>query len=41
MTYEEIWKKIKGMSQRERRHLAYEMPLKGFDVGYIHPYYYF
>ena len=41
MTYEEIWQKIKRMSQRNRRLLAYEMTLKGFDVGYIHPHYYF
>lgn len=41
MTYEEIWQKIKGMSQRERKQLAYEMTLKGFDVRYIHPHYYF
>ena len=41
MTYEEIWRKIKRMSQRNRRLLAYEMTLKGFDVGYIHPHYYF
>ena len=37
MTYEEIWQKIKRMSQRNRRLLAYEMTLKGFDIGYIHP----
>ena len=41
MTYEEIWQKIKRMSQRNRRLLAYEMTLKGFDIGYIHPHYYF
>lgn len=41
MTYEEIWQKIKGMGQRERKLLAYEMALKGFNVGYIHPHYYF
>lgn len=29
------------MSQRERKQLAYEMTLKGFNVGYIHPHYYF
>ena len=29
------------MSQRDRRLLAYEMTLKGFDIGYIHPHYYF
>ncbi len=41
MTYEEVWQKIKGMSQRDRSLLAYEMTLKGFDIGYIHPHYYF
>ena len=41
MTYEEIWRKIKGMSQKQRSMLAYEMTLKGFNVGYIHPHYYF
>ena len=41
MTYEEIWQNIKRMSQRERKLLAYEMTLKGFNVGYIHPHYYF
>ena len=41
MTYEEIWQKIKSMSQRDRKLLAYEMTLKNFNVGYIHPRYYF
>ena len=41
MTYEEVWQKIKCMSQRDRRLLAYEMTLKGFYIGYIHPHYYF
>ena len=41
MTYEEVWQKIKCMSQRDRRLLAYEMTLKDFDIGYIHPHYYF
>ena len=41
MEYEDIWQKIKSMSQRERKQLAYEMTLKGFNVGYIHPHYYF
>lgn len=41
MTYEEIWQKIKRMSQRDRKQLAFEMSLKGFKVGYIHPHYYF
>ena len=41
MTYEEIWQKIKSMSQRDRKLLAYEMTLKGLNVGYIHPHYYF
>ena len=29
------------MSQRDRRLLAYEMTHKGFNIGYIHPHYYF
>ena len=29
------------MGQRDRRLLAYEMTLKGFYIGYIHPHYYF
>lgn len=41
MEYEEIWQKIRRMSQRDRKILAYEMTLKGFNVGYIHPHYYF
>lgn len=41
MTYEDIWQKIKSMSQRERKQLAYEMTLKGFNASYIHPHYYF
>ena len=41
MTHEEIWQKIKSMSQRDRKLLAYEITLKGFNVGYIHPHYYF
>jgi hypothetical protein len=41
MTYEEIWQKIKRMSQHNRKHLAYEMTLKGLNVGYVHPHYYF
>ena len=41
MTYEEVWQKIKCMSQRDRRLLAYEMTHKGFNIGYIHPHYYF
>ena len=41
MTYEDIWQKIKRMSQHNRKHLAYEMTLKGLNVGYIHPHYYF
>ena len=41
MTYEEIWQKVKRMRQRDRKQLAYEMTLKGLDVGYIHPHYYF
>ena len=41
MTYEDIWQKIKRMSQRNRRLLAYEMIHRGIEVGYIHPHYYF
>ena len=41
MTYEDIWQKIKRMGQRDRKQLAYEMTLKGLNVGYVHPYYYF
>lgn len=41
MEFEEIWQKIKRMSHRERSMLAYEMQMKGFNVGYIHPHYYF
>lgn len=48
MTYEDIWQKIKAMSQRNRKMLAYETSLsisKHHDgkelVGYIHPHYYF
>jgi hypothetical protein len=41
MTYEEIWQKVKRMSQRNRRLLAYEMTHRGIEVGYIHPHYYF
>mgnify|MGYP001451334269 CR=1 FL=1 len=41
MKYEEVWQKMKRMSQRERKQLAYEMTLKGFNVGYLHPHYYF
>lgn len=48
MTYEEIWQKIKQMSQRDRKMLAYEVSLslkpstEGKEaVGYIHPHYYF
>ncbi len=40
MTYEDIWYKIKRMSQRDRKLLAYEMTLKGLNVGYVHPHYY-
>lgn len=29
------------MSQLERKLLAFEMNTRGFDVGYIHPHYYF
>jgi hypothetical protein len=41
MTYEEIWQKIKRMKHRDRKQLAYEMTLKGLNVGYVHPHYYF
>ena len=41
MTYEEIWQKVKRMGQRDRKQLAYEMTLKGLNVGYVHPHYYF
>lgn len=41
MTYEEIWQTIKKMGQRNRNMLSYELTLKGFNVGYIHPHYYF
>jgi hypothetical protein len=41
MTYENIWQKIRRMSQHNRKHLAYEMTLVGLNVGYIHPHYYF
>lgn len=41
MEYEDIWQKVKRMSQRERKLLAFEMTTRGFDVGYIHPHYYF
>lgn len=39
--YEDIWQMIMRMSQRGRKLLAYEMSLKGFNVAYIHPHYYF
>ena len=41
MTYEDIWQKVKRMRQRDRKQLAYEMTLKGLNVGYVHPHYYF
>lgn len=41
MIYEDIWQMIKRMSRRGRKLLAYEMTLKGFNVAYIHPHYYF
>lgn len=41
MSYDDIWQKVKSMSQRNRKQLAYEMTLKGINVGYIHPHYYF
>lgn len=48
MTYEDIWQRIKKMSQRDRKLLAYEINIslnskqewkKG--VEYVHPHYYF
>lgn len=41
MEFEEIWQRIKRMNHRERGILASEMRMKGFNVGYIHPHYYF
>lgn len=41
MDYNQIWMKIKNMSCRERKLLACEMRLRGFNVGYIHPHYYY
>ena len=48
MTYEEIWQKIKRMSQRNRKLLACELSLslnsssgEKETIGYIHPHYYF
>ena len=41
MSQEDIWNKIKKMSLWYRKQLAYEMTLKGLNVGYIHPHYYF
>lgn len=41
MEFEDIWQKIKRMTHRERSMLACEMQEKGFNVGYIHPHYYF
>lgn len=41
MTYEEIWQKLKRVGQHDRKQLAYEMTLKGLNVGYVHPHYYF
>lgn len=35
MTYEEIWQKIRRMSQHNRKHLAYEMTLVGLNVIHI------
>lgn len=33
--------KVKSMSHRERKLLACEMRLRGFNVSYIHPHYYY
>ena len=41
MTYEDIWQKIKRMGLRDRKQLALEMTLKGLNIGYVHPHYYF
>lgn len=41
MEYEEIWERVKRMGRQERRMLACEMRRKGFDVGYVHPHYYY
>ena len=48
MTYEEVWQKIKCMSQRNRKLLACELSLSlnsssegKKTIGYIHPHYYF
>ena len=48
MTYEEIWQKIKRMSQRNLKLLACELSLSlnsssegKKTIGYIHPHYYF
>ncbi len=41
MDYDQIWMKVKRMSRRERALLACEMRLRHFNVGYIHPHYYF
>lgn len=40
MEYEDIWKKLKAMSRRDRKQLAYEMIPKGFNVDNIIPHYY-
>ncbi|GJG37296.1 hypothetical protein PRLR5107_24510 [Prevotella lacticifex] len=40
MEYEDIWKKLKAMSRRDRKQLAYEMTPKGFNVDNIIPHYY-
>lgn len=41
MEYDQIWMKVKRMSHRERKLLACEMRLRGFNVSYIHPHYYY
>lgn len=48
MDYEEIWQKVKNMSLRDRKQLAYEVSLalktvngEGNIIGYVHPHYYF
>lgn len=48
MEYEEIWQKVKDMSLRDRKQLAYEVSRslkssneEGEVIGYVHPHYYF
>lgn len=48
MEYEKIWQKVKDMSLRDRKQLAYEVSRslkssneEGEVIGYVHPHYYF